>query len=129
MRPPGVEPRRSHFVWIISQGFGTPSPFLCLKEIDLYDQESHFSFFSFNIQEDYQNLEMHALDMDAEISSLQEALVTSIAEKDEALSKVELMTSELEDLANKLNSTESERNSFSNEITLLVYITCLCKYI
>jgi centromeric protein E len=72
---------------------------------------------------------MHALDMDAEISSLQEALVTSIAEKDEALSKVELMTSELEDLANKLNSTESERNSFSNEITLLVYITCLCKYI
>jgi centromeric protein E len=63
---------------------------------------------------------MHAFDMDVEISSLQEALVTSIAEKDEALSKVELMTSELEDLANKLNSTESERNSFSNEIALLV---------
>ncbi|CAD6219253.1 unnamed protein product [Miscanthus lutarioriparius] len=72
-----------------------------------------------HMQEDYQNLEMHAFDMDAEISSLQEALVTSIAEKDEALSKVELMTSELEDLANKLNSTESERNSFSNEIALL----------
>ncbi|XP_021308138.1 kinesin-like protein KIN-7I isoform X2 [Sorghum bicolor] len=72
-----------------------------------------------HMQEDYQNLEMHAFDMDVEISSLQEALVTSIAEKDEALSKVELMTSELEDLANKLNSTESERNSFSNEIALL----------
>jgi centromeric protein E len=72
---------------------------------------------------------MHAFDMDAEIYSLQEALVTSIDEKDEALSKVGLITSELEDLANKLNLAESERNSFSNEITLLVYITYLCKYL
>ncbi|PAN12480.1 hypothetical protein PAHAL_2G267900 [Panicum hallii] len=71
------------------------------------------------MQEEYQKLEMHVFDMEAEISSLQEALKTSVAEKDEALSKVELMTSELEDLANKLNSAELERNSLSDEIALL----------
>ncbi|RCV11702.1 hypothetical protein SETIT_2G207800v2 [Setaria italica] len=71
------------------------------------------------MQEEYQKLEVHAFNMETEISSLQEALTTSIAEKDEALSKVELMTSELEDLANKLNSSESERNSLSDEIALL----------
>ncbi|CAL5081486.1 unnamed protein product [Urochloa decumbens] len=71
------------------------------------------------MQEEYQKLEMHALDMEAEISSLQEALTTSLAEKDEALSKVELITWELEDLANKLNSAESERNYLSDEIALL----------
>ncbi|RLN34346.1 centromere-associated protein E isoform X1 [Panicum miliaceum] len=71
------------------------------------------------MQEEYQKLEMHVFDMEAEISSLQEALTTSVAEKDEALSKVELMTSELEDLAYKLNSAESERNSLSGEVALL----------
>jgi len=49
------------------------------------------------MQEEYQKLEMHFFDMEAEISSLQEALTTSVTEKDEALSKVELITSELED--------------------------------
>ncbi|XP_039795249.1 kinesin-like protein KIN-7I isoform X9 [Panicum virgatum] len=71
------------------------------------------------MQEEYQKLEMHVFDMEAEISSLQEALTTSVTEKDEALSKVELITSELEDLANKLNSAESERNSLSDEVALL----------
>ncbi|XP_020396532.1 kinesin-like protein KIN-7I isoform X4 [Zea mays] len=86
-------------------------------ELNSMPQESSGAFG--HMQENYQNLEMHAFDMDAEIYSLQEALVTSIDEKDEALSKVGLITSELEDLANKLNLAESERNSFSNEITLL----------
>ncbi|KAG2643473.1 hypothetical protein PVAP13_2KG337400 [Panicum virgatum] len=67
----------------------------------------------------HQKLEMHVFDMEAEISCLQEALTTSVTEKDEALSKVELITSELEDLANKLNSAESERNSLSDEVALL----------
>jgi hypothetical protein len=82
--------------------------------------------FYFHIQEEYQKLDVHAFNMETEISSLQEALTTSIAEKDEALSKVELMTSELEDLANKLNSSELERNSLSDQIALLVYKMCLC---
>ncbi|KAJ1289705.1 hypothetical protein BS78_02G185200 [Paspalum vaginatum] len=69
--------------------------------------------------QEYQKLEMDAFEMEAEILNLKEALVTTIAEKDEALSKVELITSELEDLASKLNSAESERNSFSNEMSLL----------
>ncbi|CAN6217692.1 unnamed protein product [Urochloa humidicola] len=71
------------------------------------------------MQEEYQKLEMHAFDMQEEISFLQEALTTSIAEKDEALSKLELVTSELEDLATKLNSAELERKSLSDEIALL----------
>ncbi|KAG2643474.1 kinesin-like protein KIN-7I isoform X4 [Panicum virgatum] len=71
------------------------------------------------MQEKHQKLEMHVFDMEAEISCLQEALTTSVTEKDEALSKVELITSELEDLANKLNSAESERNSLSDEVALL----------
>ncbi|CAN6166983.1 unnamed protein product [Urochloa humidicola] len=71
------------------------------------------------MQEEYQKLKMHAFDMEEEISFLREALTTSIAEKDEALSKLELVTSELEDLASKLNSAELERNSLSDEIALL----------
>ncbi|KAF8657730.1 hypothetical protein HU200_059889 [Digitaria exilis] len=66
-----------------------------------------------------QKLETQVFDMEEEIFSLQEALITALAEKDEALSKVELLTSELEDLANTLNSAEKERNSLSDEIALL----------
>ncbi|KAL6846556.1 hypothetical protein ACP4OV_024004 [Aristida adscensionis] len=71
------------------------------------------------IQEEYKELEMHAMDMESEISFLKEALSTSTAEKDEALSKMELLTSELEDLGNKLDATKSERDSLSEKISLL----------
>ncbi|TVU03982.1 hypothetical protein EJB05_50463, partial [Eragrostis curvula] len=73
------------------------------------------------MEEDYQKLEMHAVDMKAEISSLEEALSISIAEKDEALSKVEILTLELEEYVNKLNLAESERDSLSEKIAVLVY--------
>uniref|UniRef100_A0A0A9CFZ3 Uncharacterized protein n=1 Tax=Arundo donax TaxID=35708 RepID=A0A0A9CFZ3_ARUDO len=83
------------------------------KELaELCDQAVH-------MQEDYQRLEMQARDMEAEISSLQEALTTSIAEKDEAVSKVELLTSELEDLADRFNAAELERDCSSEQIGVL----------
>ncbi|XP_062200040.1 kinesin-like protein KIN-7I isoform X5 [Phragmites australis] len=75
------------------------------------------------MQENYEKLEMHAIDMEAEISSLQEALSTSIAEKDEALSKLEFMASELEDVGNKLNSAESERDSLREKNAVLTQKT------
>uniref|UniRef100_J3MXJ1 Kinesin motor domain-containing protein n=1 Tax=Oryza brachyantha TaxID=4533 RepID=J3MXJ1_ORYBR len=78
----------------------------------IYDQ-------AVQIQEDYGKLEMHAFDMEAEIASLQEALVTSIAEKEEALSRVDLLTSALKDLESRLNSAESETNSLVEEIAVL----------
>jgi centromeric protein E len=80
------------------------------------------------IQDDYRQLEMHAADMKAEICSLQEALNTSIAEKDETLSKVELLTFELEEYVNKLSSAESERDSLSEKITVLVQNSYFSKY-
>jgi predicted RNA-binding protein Jag len=80
------------------------------------------------IQEEYQRLEIHASDMEAEIASLQETLITCSVEKEEALSKVELMMSEQEDLENRFTSTESKMNSLSDEIVVLVYLQWLCKY-
>lgn len=68
---------------------------------------------------------MHAFDMEAEIASLQEALVTTIAEKEEALSRVELLTSAVEDLESRLNSAESETSSLLEETAVLVYLICL----
>nr|B9G3M6.2 RecName: Full=Kinesin-like protein KIN-7I [Oryza sativa Japonica Group] len=78
----------------------------------IYDQ-------AVQIQEDYGKLEMHAFDMEAEIASLQEALVTTIAEKEEALSRVELLTSAVEDLESRLNSAESETSSLLEETAVL----------
>jgi hypothetical protein len=66
--------------------------------------------------------------MEAEIASLQETLITSSVEKEEALSKVELMMLEHEDLENRFTSTESKMNSLSDEIAVLVYLQWLCKY-
>ncbi|XP_051187768.1 kinesin-like protein KIN-7I isoform X3 [Lolium perenne] len=71
------------------------------------------------MQEEYQRLEIHASDMEAEIASLQETLITSSVEKEEALSKVELMMLEHEDLENRFTSTESKMNSLSDEIAVL----------
>ena len=81
-----------------------------------------------NIQEEYQRLEIHASDMEAEIAFLQETLITSNVEKEEALSKVELMVLEQQDLENRLTSAESNMNSLSDEITVLVYLKWPCKY-
>ncbi|KAM0895646.1 hypothetical protein ACQ4PT_023704 [Festuca glaucescens] len=71
------------------------------------------------MQEEYQRLEIHASDMEAEIASLQETLITSSVEKEEALSKVELMMLEQEDLENRFTSAESKMNSLSDEIAVL----------
>ncbi|XP_047047889.1 kinesin-like protein KIN-7I isoform X2 [Lolium rigidum] len=71
------------------------------------------------MQEEYQRLEIHASDMEAEIASLQETLITSSVEKEEALSKVELMMLEHENLENRFTSTESKMNSLSDEIAVL----------
>ncbi|KAG8056785.1 hypothetical protein GUJ93_ZPchr0002g24058, partial [Zizania palustris] len=70
-------------------------------------------------KEDYEKLEMYAFDMEADIASLQEALITSIAEKEEALSRVELMTSAVANLEDRLNSAESETNSLVEDIAVL----------
>ncbi|KAM0843491.1 hypothetical protein ACQ4PT_057675 [Festuca glaucescens] len=71
------------------------------------------------MQEEYQRLEVHASDMEAEIASLQETLITSSVEKEEALSKVELMMLQQEDLENRFTSAKSKTNSLSDEIAVL----------
>ena len=79
-----------------------------------------------HIQEEYQRLEIHASDMEDEIASLQETLATLTAEKEEALSKVEFMVLEQEDLENRLTSAESKIKSLNDEIAVLVYLKWLC---
>ncbi|KQJ90276.1 hypothetical protein BRADI_4g30490v3 [Brachypodium distachyon] len=71
------------------------------------------------MQEDYQRLELLASDMEAEIASLQETLMTSTGEKEEALSKLDLIALEQEDLENRFSATESKMMSLSEEVTLL----------
>ncbi|KAI5000921.1 hypothetical protein ZWY2020_010880 [Hordeum vulgare] len=90
-------------------------------EMNVKKPEELAGFFdqAVQLEEDYQRLEIHASDMEDEIASLQETLATSTAEKEDALSKVEFMVLEQEDLENRLTSAESKINSLNDEIAVL----------
>lgn len=69
--------------------------------------------------------------MEAEIGSLQDALISTIAEKEETIARNEFLCSELETFADKMSSADFEINSLKEEISMLVCTTfsvklCLC---
>ncbi|CAL9151481.1 unnamed protein product [Musa hybrid cultivar] len=71
------------------------------------------------LQEDYQKLELCAFDMEAEISSLKEALISAFGEKEEALARNEFLNSEVEALSDKLLTADSEIKSLKEEVAAM----------
>ncbi|URD98473.1 KISc [Musa troglodytarum] len=71
------------------------------------------------LQEDYQKLELHAFDMEAEMSSLKEALISAFDEKEEVLARNEFLNSEVEALSDKLLTADSEIKSLKEEVAAM----------
>ncbi|CAL9083608.1 unnamed protein product [Musa textilis] len=71
------------------------------------------------LQEDYQKLELHAFDMEAEMSSLKEALISAFGEKEEVLARNEFLNSEVEALSDKLLTADSEIKSLKEEVAAM----------
>ncbi|MQM13586.1 hypothetical protein Taro_046512 [Colocasia esculenta] len=68
---------------------------------------------------DYEKLEIYAFEMEAEIASLEEKLMASVGEREEALTRNGILETELEALSNQLNTTNSELKLMGDEITSL----------
>ncbi|KAG1326558.1 kinesin-like protein KIN-7I [Cocos nucifera] len=68
------------------------------------------------LQEDYQKLEVHAFEMEAEIASLKEALISAIGEKEEAFARNDFLNSELESFSDKLNEADSKIKLLNEEV-------------
>lgn len=58
--------------------------------------------------------------MEAEISSLKEALISAFGEKEEALARNEFFNSEVEALSDKLLTADSEIKSLKEEVAAMV---------
>ncbi|XP_078150453.1 P-loop containing nucleoside triphosphate hydrolases superfamily protein isoform X2 [Carex rostrata] len=84
-----------------------------LLERDIRKQESKHES---KLTREYQNLQMHAVEMERELASLEETLMNTIAEKEEALTRLDIVTSELEELSKIMSSTESEIGSLKDEV-------------
>ncbi|KAH0466084.1 hypothetical protein IEQ34_006187 [Dendrobium chrysotoxum] len=69
-----------------------------------------------NLQNDYEKFEFIAFEMEAEISSLKEALEITVGEKEEAYVKNEVLNSELEAMDNKLNTAYFEMGLLKEEL-------------
>ncbi|XP_020587927.1 kinesin-like protein KIN-7I [Phalaenopsis equestris] len=69
-----------------------------------------------NLQNDYEKFEFIAFEMEAEISSLKEALEIITGEKEEAYAKNEILNSELEAMANKLCTADFELELLKEEL-------------
>ncbi|XP_072952929.1 kinesin-like protein KIN-7I isoform X2 [Typha angustifolia] len=69
-------------------------------------------------QEDYQTLELHAFELEAEIASLQEALTSVVGEKEDMIARDQFLESELEAFANKMNIADSEIKSLKEELAV-----------
>jgi centromeric protein E len=60
--------------------------------------------------------------MEGQIASLKEALINTVSEKEEALTHLDVATSELEGLSKMMSSAESEIEALKNEVVTKVYI-------
>ncbi|XP_073010660.1 kinesin-like protein KIN-7I isoform X2 [Typha latifolia] len=69
-------------------------------------------------QEDYQTLELHAFELEAEIASLQEAFTSVVGEKEDMIARDQFLESELEAFANKMNIVDSEIKSLKEEVAV-----------
>ncbi|OIW19178.1 hypothetical protein TanjilG_16828 [Lupinus angustifolius] len=71
------------------------------------------------LQEEYQKLEVFAFELETRITSLEEELAAALKEKEEAISINEGLTSELDDLTEKLNTSTSELYNLKEDISAL----------
>ncbi|XP_038982375.1 kinesin-like protein KIN-7I isoform X2 [Phoenix dactylifera] len=71
------------------------------------------------LQEDYQKLEVHAFEMEAEIASLKEALISAIGEKEEAFASNDFLNAELESFSDKLNEADSKIKLLNEEVAVV----------
>lgn len=65
-------------------------------------------------------MEVYAFEMETRIVSLEEELSAAVREKEETLSKNDDLTSELEDLSEKLNISNLELKTSQEEVAALV---------
>lgn len=73
-------------------------------------------------QEEHKKLEVFAFESETGISSLEDELTAALKEKAEVITINEGLTSELEDLTEKLNTSSSELYNLKEDITVLVRI-------
>ncbi|XP_038975024.1 kinesin-like protein KIN-7I [Phoenix dactylifera] len=71
------------------------------------------------LQEDYQKLEVHAFEMEAEIASLKEALISAIGEKEEAFASNDFLNAELESFSDKWNEADSKIKLLNEEVAVV----------
>ncbi|WOL06441.1 kinesin-like protein KIN-7I isoform X3 [Canna indica] len=71
------------------------------------------------LQEDYQKLELYAFEMENEINSLKEALMSAFGEKEEADARNEFLNSEFESLSEKLVAADAEVKSLKEEMAVM----------
>jgi centromeric protein E len=60
--------------------------------------------------------------MEGQIASFEEALINTISEKEEALTRLEVVTSELEELSKMMSLAESEIEALKNKVETKVYL-------
>lgn len=70
-----------------------------------------------NLQSDYEKLQVRAFEMEAEIDSLKESLMTTLIEKNEAFARNETLESDLEAMSNKSNAADLEISLLQAEIS------------
>ncbi|OAY65182.1 Kinesin-related protein 4, partial [Ananas comosus] len=87
---------------------------------DFHKPKEHTGVVDQALQDDYEKLEVRAFEMEAEIGSLQDALISTIAEKEETIARNEFLCSELETFADKMSSADFEINSLKEEISMLM---------
>ncbi|CAL0321569.1 unnamed protein product [Lupinus luteus] len=71
------------------------------------------------LQEEHQKLEVFAFESETRIASLEEELAAALKEKEEAICINEGLTSELDDLTEKLNTSTSELYNLKEDISAL----------
>ena len=76
-----------------------------------------------SVQEEHKKMEVFAFEAEARITSLEEELTAALTEKEEVKFVNEGLTSELEGLTEKLNTTTSELYNLKEEISVLVRLS------
>ena len=112
---------------IKSKGHGAPINQIRQVIIDLFDCLQYHGLSSseyVKTQADYDKLEMCAIEMEAEIASLEQKLMAEINEKEEALVKNGFLEDEVEALSRKLNTADSELTIFREQIGTMVCVFC-----
>ncbi|KMT15139.1 hypothetical protein BVRB_3g062560 isoform B [Beta vulgaris subsp. vulgaris] len=86
------------------------------KAVDSKKTRGQDNIMQQTLQEDYKKLEVLAFEMETTIASLEEELAAANQEKEELLARNESLSFEIEMLSNKFDTSNSESNSFQEEL-------------